>query len=120
MTGSLYSWYNSWYNGATQVHNAGDGGLVASITTFYAFCDDTKPMEDPSCLQPLSVKNLSPSVQSCLRRLDFQEETILESLDDGNAAFDPTRAHAYGGVDHSSGGVDFFVIRTDVELLKRK
>ena len=60
-------------------------------------------MEDPSCLQPLSVKNLSPSVQRCLRRLDFREETILESLDDGNAAFDPTRAHAYdaGGVDHS-------------------
>ena len=74
-------------------------------------------MEDPSCLQPLSVKNLSPSVQSCLRRLDFREETILESLDDGNAEFDHTRAHAYGGVDHANGGVDFFVIRTDVELL---
>ena len=28
-----------------------------------------------------SVKNLSPSVQSWLRRLDFGEETILESLD---------------------------------------
>ena len=60
------------------------------------------------------------SIQSCLaeRRLDFEfrEATIFEGLDDGNTEFDSTRAHAYGGADHTNGGLDFFVIRTDVEL----
>ena len=45
-------------------------------------------------------------------RLDLREETILISLDDGNAGFDPDRSHAYAEVGHTNGGVHFYVNRT--------